>query len=468
MLFSSPEFLIFFFVLIGILLLSRSNRLKKALLLGASYFFYGYWDYRFTLLMVSMTVVNYYVGVKIGQTQNPQKKRWLFIGIVFNLTILGFFKYFNFFTNSFNSVFNTFNINLSTLDIILPIGISFITFEVISYIVDIYRGTISSAKNIWDFALLVAFFPHLIAGPILRPNQFLPEINKPIQLNLNNFSCGIQLFLLGLVRKVVIADSLAMFVDSVFKHPIDYSSTTVWLAIFAYAIQIYCDFCGYSDMAIGVARILGFDIPINFDLPYISRSITEFWRRWHISLSSWLRDYLYIPLGGNRLGKLRQYLNLMIVMLLGGLWHGASWNFFCWGGLHGSALAIHKLYSDSVLKESREKETSWLYQLGSTIVTFLFICLTWIFFRSSDFSTSTLMLQKLFLLSDPNGVNWYPTALVVSFPILILCDCVAKILYQGRMLNLNSFRGLAIFFFVLFGVFFLSPSNPSPFIYFQF
>ncbi len=466
MIFSSPQFLIFFVVLVGILLLARSNPLKKAVLLGASYFFYGYWDYRFVFLMAAMTIVNYTVGRKIGSTIEAKKTRWLIAGIVFNLTVLGFFKYFNFFIDSLNPILNALNLNLSHLEIVLPIGISFITFEVISYISDIYRGTGTSAKTIWDFALLVAFFPHLVAGPILRSSQFLPEIQKRIHLNLDNFSYGVQLFLLGLVRKVVIADRLALFVDTVFKNPADYSSITLWLAVLAYAIQIYCDFCGYSDMAIGVARILGFDIPRNFDLPYLSRSITEFWRRWHISLSNWLRDYLYIPLGGNRHGKVRQYYNLMIVMLLGGLWHGASWNFVVWGGLHGAALAVHKLYSDVVPRS--KKPTAWFYQLFAGVATFTFVCLTWIFFRSSDFSKSMFMLQKLFHLIDSAGVNWFSTTLTIAIPALILADYAGNQLNQGVRLSLSSLRGLCVFFFVLFGIFFLTPKNPAPFIYFQF
>ena len=466
MLFSSPKFFVFFAVVLGILLLARSNGFKKAVLLGASYFFYGYWDYRFVALLAGMTIVNYAVGLKIESTLNAEKKRWLITGITFNLLVLGFFKYFNFFIDSINPALNALNLNLSNLQIILPIGISFITFEVISYTTDIYRGTGKSAKTIWDFALLVAFFPHLIAGPILRSSQFLPEIQKRIHINLDNFSDGAQIFLLGLVRKVVIADRLALFVDQVFKQPADYSTITLWLAIVAYAIQIYCDFCGYSDMAIGTAKILGFEIPKNFDVPYISRSITEFWRRWHISLSNWLRDYLYIPLGGNRQGKVRQYCNLMIVMLLGGLWHGASWNFVIWGGLHGGALAVHKLYSDALPKE--RKLTAWYYQLFAGIITFLFVCLTWIFFRSPDFSTSMFMFQKLFCIVDPVGANWFTTSMAIAVPTLILTDYFGARLNQGVRLSLSSLPGLCMFFFVAFGVLFLAPDHPAPFIYFQF
>lgn len=466
MIFSSLEFFVFFSVLIGILLLARSQGFKKIILLGASYFFYGYWDERFVFLLAALTIVNYAIGFQIESTQNPEKKRWLIAGITFNLIVLGFFKYFNFFIDSLNLGLNVLNLNLSNLRIILPIGISFITFEVISYLADIYRGTSRPAKTFWDFALLVAFFPHLISGPILRSSQFLGEIEKGIHLNRENFSQGAQLFLLGLVRKVIVADRLALFVNEVFKQPADYSAMTLWFAVIGYAIQLYCDFCGYSDMAIGTAKILGFDIPKNFATPYLSRSITEFWRRWHISLSNWLRDYLYIPLGGDRRGKVQQYGNLMIVMLLGGLWHGASWNFVVWGGLHGGALVVHKLYADRIPKSSVTQ--AWDYQLCANFVTLLFVCLTWIFFRSSDFSTSLFILQKLWGVIDPTGINWFATALAIAVPMFILTDYAGHQLAQGMRLRLSSLPGLCAFFFVMFGVLFLAPAQPAPFIYFQF
>ncbi len=498
MIFSSIEYFLFFTIVLLLMVFVKPSQVKKKILLIASYYFYAYWDYRFVFLMFAMTCFNYYAGLKIELNKDAKSKgRWLLGSIVFNLCILGFFKYFNFFVNSTNVLLNPLHVRLPYLGIILPIGISFITFEVMSYTIDIYRNINKSAKSFWDFALLVAFFPHLIAGPILKPKQFLPEIEHDIIIKWENVSYGLQIFLLGLVRKVFIADRLAIFVDTVFKRPQDFSSITLWLTVIAYAIQIYCDFCGYTDMAIGSAKCLGFDVPKNFDIPYISQSITEFWRRWHISLSTWLRDYLYIPLGGNRKGKQRQYFNLLITMLLGGLWHGASWNFVAWGGLHGTALAIHKMYTELVPKEKKisrsveldAKQTVrkllagqpailgffmpiylrlYFYNFLAWFFTFIFVCLAWVFFRSTDFSISLFIIQKMFCLTNSAGINWYATSLFVTIPALIISDYVGSQLGKGFKLQLDTFKGLFVLFFVLFGLLLLSPQNPSPFIYFQF
>lgn len=499
MIFSSVEFFVFFAIVLLLMTFIKSSRIKRGILLISSYYFYAYWDYRFAFLMFVLTYVNYYVGLKIESSKNLRiKRKWLIGSIVFNLSVLGFFKYFNFFIDSANGLLNFFNVKLPFLEIILPIGISFITFEVMSYTIDVYRDINKSAKSFWDFALLVAFFPHLIAGPILKPKQFLPEIEHDITITWQNLNYGIQIFLLGLVRKIVIADRLAMFVDPVFKSPQDFSSITLWLAVIAYAIQIYCDFCGYTDMAIGAARCLGFYVPKNFDIPYISQNVTEFWRRWHISLSTWLRDYLYIPLGGNRKGKRRQYINLLITMLLGGLWHGASWNFVVWGGLHGTALAIHKIYVEHIRKEEKVNKstelnfknqalsnasttqmailgfvnpvylTSYLYSFLAWFVTIVFVCLTWVFFRSTDFSISSLIIQKMFYLTNSTGINWYATSLLIAIPTLMVSDYVGSQLNKDVKLQLNTFKGLFVLFFVVFGLIFLAPQNSSPFIYFQF
>lgn len=467
MIFSSVEFIVFFVIVLLLMRVVKKSNFKRVILLVSSYYFYSYWDYRFAFLMLAMTGFNYYAGLKIESRKSLKTpKTWLIISIIFNLSILGFFKYFNFFIDSLNFLLNSLNTKLPFLGIILPVGISFITFEVMSYTIDIYRGINKSAKSFWDFALLVAFFPHLIAGPILKPKQFLPEIEKDVLVKRENLSYGAQIFLLGLVRKVVIADRLAMFVDPVFKSPQDFSSITVWMAVIAYAIQIYCDFCGYTDMAIGVAKCLGFDIPKNFDIPYISQSVTEFWRRWHISLSTWLRDYLYIPLGGNRKGKLRQYINLFLTMLLGGLWHGSSWNFVAWGGLHGIALMSHKIYMENTIKKYEIK--SYLYKFIAWLFTMTFICVTWVFFRSTDFSISLLILKKMFYLTNPEGINWYATSLLLAIPILMSCDYVGSQLNKEVKLQLSTFKGQFFIFFVLLGLVFLAPQNPAPFIYFQF
>jgi len=462
MIFSSWQYLIFFIAVFTLIMLLKSNKLQKGILLIASYFFYGFWDYRFLFLMFIMSFVSYFIGNKIYES-TEKKKKWLTLGIVFNLSVLGFFKYFNFFIGSLNSLLANLHVKLSFLEIILPVGISFITFEVISYTIDIYRGSNKPAKTFWDLALLVAFFPHLVAGPILKPSHFLPQLDNRITFSWDNIERGIQLFLLGLVKKVLIADRLALFADPVFKNPVEYSSITVWLAVIAYALQIYCDFSGYSDMALGSAKCFGFDIPLNFNLPYISKNITEFWRRWHISLSTWLREYLYIPLGGNRKGKTRQYLNLAIVMLLGGLWHGASWNFVVWGGLHGIGLAVHKIFMDFTGKKNNAP--SGPFTIFNWAVTFCFVCLAWVFFRSSDFSVSWFMVQKMLFLTNWEGVNWYATSLLVIIPIMVAGHFLNPNKYT---LNLNTFSGVFILIFTLLALVFLAPFTASPFIYFQF
>ncbi|MEM9089892.1 MAG: MBOAT family protein [Cyanobacteria bacterium P01_F01_bin.53] len=475
MIFSSIEFFLFFAAVILFLTLAKGQQTKKYFLLAASYFFYGYWDWRFTFLMLAMTVVNYVLGHCVERARSLRIKRLsLVTAIVFDLGVLGFFKYYNFFVESANYALRSLgslsgasqSAGLSSLDIILPVGISFITFQVMAYVIDIYRGVTGSAETFWDFALLTAFFPQLVAGPILKAKQFLPELQKKIVIRPQNLLFGAQLFLLGLFRKVVIADRLAIYVDGVFDQPQDFSTPTVWLAVIAYAIQIYCDFSGYSDMAIGAARCLGYEIPINFNLPYISRSITEFWRRWHISLSTWLREYLYIPLGGNRKGKPRQYLNLWLVMLIGGLWHGASWNFVLWGALHGTALAVHKFYADTI--RSHIKLPSFIYNGLTWLLTLLFVCSTWVLFRVTDFSSAFVILQKMYLYAPMGGINWYSTGLMIALPAVIVADYLGHVLNQGRYLKLNRFSHWFWISFWLLGLLFLAPQDPQPFVYFQF
>ena len=469
MIFSSPEFFTFFGCVLLFMWLARGQQTKKHFLLAASYFFYGYWDWRFTFLMLAMTAVNYALGLAIESASSQQIRRLSLVSaIVFDLGVLGFFKYYNFFTDSANQLLQLANISLPQLSIILPVGISFITFQVMAYVIDIYRGEAISANTFWDFALLTAFFPQLIAGPILKAKQFLPELQKKIIIRRENLLLGMQIFLLGLFRKVLIADRLALFVDTVFESPQDFSSITTWLAVIAYAIQIYCDFSGYSDMAIGAAKCLGYDIPINFNIPYISRSITEFWRRWHISLSTWLREYLYIPLGGNRKGKLRQYANLWIVMLLGGLWHGASWNFVLWGALHGTALAAHKFYADFLYDKGKPQFV--LYKGLTWAGTFLFVCTTWVFFRAATFPNAFTILQSMYSWSafTSGGINWYATGLLIAVPGVVVADYLGRLLNQGKYIRFNRFSHWFWLSFWLLGFLFLAPQDPQPFVYFQF
>lgn len=467
MIFSSIDYLIFFIIVLFLMIVIKSKQIKKGILLVASYYFYAYWDYRFVLLMFFMSLVNYFVGIKLERSNFQHiKKRWLIISVIFNLTILGFFKYFNFFIDNANLILKNFHTQLPFLKIILPIAISFITFEIMSYIIDIYRNENKSAKSFWDLALLVAFFPHLVAGPILKPKHFLPQLNNEIKIKWENVEYGLQIFLMGMIKKIIVADNLALFVDPVFNNPYSYSALTIWLAVLAYSIQIFCDFSGYTDMAIGSAKCLGFEIPPNFNMPYISKNITEFWRRWHISLSTWLKEYLYFSLGGNRKGKIRQYINLFIVMFLGGLWHGASWNFAVWGCMHGMALAIHKFYSEHF--HNKNFENLVIYKFICWLVTLLFVCTTWVFFRAQNFVISSFIIKKMYYLADPSGIKWYATSIILLLPVIIISHFVGNRMNKYVYIKLNTVYGLFIMFFILFALIFLQPTASTPFIYFQF
>ncbi len=465
MIFTSVQYLGFFAIILFLLRVIPVNKYKKMLLLGASYLFYSFWDYRFVALIVAMTLINHAASAIISRSDdNRVRKLWLAISVIANLSVLGFFKYYNFFVESANVFLDQWGLGFPLLDIILPVGISFVTFEVMSYTIDIYRKEIKS-HSFWDFSLLVVFFPHLVAGPILKPRLFLPQLEKDIVIRRDNVVSGMQIFIFGVVKKVVIADNIAHFVDPVFADPGMYDSLTVWCAVLGYAVQIYCDFSGYSDMAIGSARCMGLTIPRNFNMPYLSLNVTEFWRRWHISLSTWLREYLYFSLGGNRKGKLRQYINLTIVMLLGGLWHGASWNFVVWGLLHGIGLAVHKAYFDFVLK--KKAVASRVYRFCSWLVTLVFVCFTWVFFRSPSFATSGEILAKMFSFGSP-GVFWFYPLWGVCLALVIAAHFAGMKLSDYPQVDVRSFRGLFIIFFVLLGILFLMPVNSSPFIYFQF
>lgn len=346
MLFNSFDFLIFFpIVFIAYWVLNYDLKKQNLLLLVSSYVFYAWWDWRFLSLIIISSFIDYKVGSKIfTSTTKKQRKSWLLVSLVANLGLLSFFKYYNFFAESFADLANIFGWqpNSLTLNIILPVGISFYTFQTLSYTIDIYRKQFQPTKDVLSFFTYIAFFPQLVAGPIERASNLLPQIEKKREFKKEWFNEGAIQILVGLFRKIVIADTLGTYVDAIYSDVGIYNSTTIVLATFFYAFQIYFDFAGYSDIAIGTAKLLGFKFHQNFNLPYFSKSLTEFWRKWHMSLSYWLRDYLYVSLGGNRKGIKITYRNLMLTMLLGGLWHGSSWNFVIWGGIHGIVLSIEK------------------------------------------------------------------------------------------------------------------------------
>ena len=460
MIFSSIGY-VAFLALVLIFLATISNlRLQKIGLLIASYYFYSRWDWRFVALLLSLTLTTFYCVKMLRRGLN--RKFWLTVCVASSLGTLGYFKYTNFFLSTVNGAAG---LHLSLLDVVLPVGISFIVFEVISYAVDVYRGDQKFEESLIDFAILVAFFPHLVSGPILKPNHFLPQLKRPTAITLSNLSAGLQLFLWGLMKKILVADRLAPFVDTVFKHPGSFSPLTTWLGVIAYAIQIYGDFSGYTDMAIGSAKMMGFEIPQNFDLPYLSRNISDFWRRWHISLSTWLRNYLYIPLGGNRKGKARMYINLAVVMLLGGLWHGASWNFCLWGGLHGFGLATHKMLVDRKFWPKIPERIAYFLSWGFTLI---FVVTAWVPFRSSEWSATTTILAKMYGLAPGARVHWISTSLVYAVPCLVLADYASRMWFKHKRLHLTRFTHQLAFFLAAIGILVLAPPTSSPFIYFQF
>ncbi|MCB0166214.1 MAG: MBOAT family protein [Anaerolineae bacterium] len=443
-----------------------TSKYRKLLLLAASYYFYANWDYRFTALIFASTVVDYIAGRLLQHGKNPTyRNSVLLISIGFNLGLLGFFKYYNFFIDSATVVLSSWGLGVSNLDIILPVGISFYTFQTMSYTIDVYRRNLDAVDDFFDFALFVAFFPQLVAGPIVRAADFLPQLKKPVTISGSNIWAGSQIFIIGLFKKLMIADAVAPFVDGVYNYPGYFSSTTVWLAVLAYALQIYCDFSGYSDMAIGAARMFGFQFERNFNMPYLSKDITEFWRRWHISLSSWLRDYLYISLGGNRKGTLRTYANLMITMILGGLWHGASWNFVIWGALHGLALAFHKLW-----RSQTKGVTVPGLSLLSWLITFLFVVMVWVLFRAQDWPTMMTVYGKL-LFINPMGAAWYYHAAFAAFGWAIIGHIAGSLRTGDELVFFKtpySYRVAFVTITVLLIIYVFAPTNVSPFIYFQF
>jgi alginate O-acetyltransferase complex protein AlgI len=406
LLFNSGFFLFLFTGFLWIyIVLSPTHRPKLIFVTLFSLYFYYKSSGVYFVLLIFAAIVDFTLAHAIYNTHTPWKKKfYIVLTLVINLGLLGYFKYTNLLYQAFCGISGQ---PFAPLDIFLPVGVSFFTFQSLSYTLDVYRGTLKPVDHIIDYAFFVSFFPQLVAGPIVRAADFIPQIYKPTVVTREMFGRAVFLIGCGLFKKAVISDYISInFVDRVFDAPTLYTGLENLFAVYGYALQIYCDFSGYSDMAIGIALLLGFHFNINFDSPYQSLNITEFWRRWHISLSTWLRDYLYISLGGNRKGKLRTYLNLMITMLLGGLWHGASWRFMIWGGLHGAALAFHKLVSDKLALEVHGRQSTvhgnarmqvaagW-WKVASWFITFHFVCFCWIFFRAYDLEIVGQMLSQI-------------------------------------------------------------------------
>ncbi len=468
MVFNSFEFAVFFIlVTVGFWSVASSRTARMSLLLVASYYFYMSWNWKFAGLIFGSTILDYLVGAQIFKASDKKaKKRWLLVSMAGNLGCLGVFKYFNFFADSVNAFFSRLGLEMAMAnwELILPVGISFYTFQTMSYTIDIYRGELKPTKSFLDFAVFVAFFPQLVAGPIVRASEFLPQLKQEPRFSDRKALDGISQILFGLFKKICIGDALAAaLVDPAFNNPEHFSGVTLLFAVYGYAMQIYCDFSGYSDVAIGAAKVLGFNLPLNFNRPYLAASITEFWRRWHLSLSTWLRDYLYIPLGGNRKGSRRTYINLMVTMLLGGLWHGAAWNFVIWGGLHGVFLGMERFVPKKVDIPSIINK-----RLFRQLLTFHLVCLTWILFRANSAENGFLILKRITSLAD--GVSGlsphFLIPLLVGFTLHFLPSRLKSEL-SDKFTVLPSWAqaivvGGGIFIFMIIGV------DDVPFIYFQF
>lgn len=493
MLFPTLDFALFFMVVFAVSWkLRRAQSLRKLFLVLASYFFYGYWDWRFTLLLFCSTLINYLAGDLLA-VSHPKyqkfRKAIVAIAVILNLTILGFFKYYGFFLENLDDLLRSLNLerDLIFLEIILPVGISFFTFQGMSYVIDVYRKQIKPVTSILDLFLYISFFPQLVAGPIVRARHFLPQLNQPPQLTRRMVSIGIVLILIGLFKKMVIANYLStVLVDQVFFDPSQYSAGDILLAVYGYAVQIYCDFSGYSDIAIGVAALLGYRFNRNFNQPYRARSLQDFWRRWHISLSTWLRDYLYKPLGGSHGTPAQTRRNLMITMVLGGIWHGATWTFIVWGLIHGAGLLIERTIRQSLTTPARqltgyggglagmvmsvsEAGGRGIYRILSPIITFHFVCLAWIFFRSQTFTGALEMLNGLVTRFDPPSLATPFIVLLVTASILShflppdMIQRTAMVIRNWNALWLGLLLGIGIFL-----IHAIAPPGVAPFIYFQF
>jgi alginate O-acetyltransferase complex protein AlgI len=470
MLFDTLQYWVFFAVTIA-LVGSLPHREGKIVLVALSYVFYAFWDVRFLSLLAGSTLANYIFGITLESRQGAARKFMLATAVAFNIAVLGFFKYFNFFVASFASLFGVSSTG-AIINIVLPVGVSFFTFESIAYVTDIYRRDVRAVRNPVDFALFVSFFPHLIAGPIIRPANFFPQAAAPQPLDAADVNWGLLQILKGLIKKVVFADFLGPIADACFRGTA-YDGMTVApiFGVLAFSFQIYFDFSGYTDIARGCAALLGYRFPPNFERPYLAVNVAEFWRRWHISLSTWLRDYLYFPLGGNRNGTARTYINLLIVMGLGGLWHGANWTFLLWGIYHGVLLVLHRIWRSILeLRKPARLDEGLLITPISIAVTFIFVTIGWIPFRAQDLPTAIRIFRGLLTTPDLLFLEKVP-----GFSILILFSLLYCLIDRGRWLQ-HAFvkhasvwlaglvTGLLLWLLEVFGQF----DTAVPFIYFQF
>jgi|SRR4051794_10776510 len=463
MLFVEFRFFWFFIAVFAVYWTLRDNRSRKMWLLFVSYIFYAAWNWKFVFLLIASSLLDYFVGTMLARTSDPPGRRaWLILSLTANLGTIAFFKYCNFFIESAATLLAWLGLpaSLHTLHIIIPVGVSFYTFHSMSYTIDVYRGRMRPVRSVLDVCAFIGFFPQMVAGPIVRAVLFLPQLETARRFENVDVRGALVLFLGGFVKKACIADAVAPFSDKYFAAPEHFTAGSAWVGVLFYAIQIYCDFSGYTDMAIACARLLGYELTINFNFPYFARDIADFWHRWHISLSTWLRDYLYIPLGGNRGPSWLIYRNIMITMLLGGLWHGGAWTFVIWGGLHGIALVIHREWTR--LGRPLPLPISWL-------LTIYWVCVAWIFFRAGTLERA-LVATKSFVFFRDAGPEQLGTSMLLL--VVLVLGTVHWMNFRGlfrdwwRRVPAPAFAagyGCAAAIVLLF-----IPPHYAPFIYFQF
>ena len=488
MLFNSLQFVVFFPIVIILYFLIPYKK-RWILLLIASYYFYMCWKVDYILLIIISTLIDYICSNKMSQIKEKVKrKKWLLISIFSNIGILFGFKYFNFFSENIQTLFNNYNVfyEMPLFNVLLPVGISFYTFQTLSYTIDVYNNKTPAQRHLGVFAVYVSFFPQLVAGPIERSNHLLPQFFREHDFSYIRVKAGLQKMLWGFFKKIVIADNLAILVDGVYNNVDNYSGLTLIVATIFFTFQIYCDFSGYSDIAIGTAKVMGFELRENFKRPYFSKSIREFWQRWHITLSTWFRDYVYIPLGGNRTIKWRWYYNVFITFLVSGLWHGANWTFVIWGALHGTYLIIALVLTNPKKQFSSliQKQSKSFNKLLDVTITFILVAFAWIFFRANNLDDAIYIISNLFvnyneilnlseLRTQFRGIGLFQEDLIKCF-LLIL----ALFLYSSYERSGNVWEKLqekpkwirwSIYYILVYGILFVAPhSNVNNFIYFQF
>lgn len=485
MLFNSIDFVVFLPIVFVLYWLARQNlRAQNLIVVVSSYIFYGWWDWRFLTLILFSTIVDYWVGWSLkSQSKEHKRKLLLLISIFVNLGFLGFFKYYNFFLDNFVSVFTFFGneIEMNRLDIILPVGISFYTFQTMSYTIDVYRRKLEPTKNFIAFASFVSFFPQLVAGPIVRAKQLLPQFYLKRVFDYTKAADGLRQILWGLFKKVVIADNCAEYVNLIFDNPEKYDGSTLLMGGVLFAFQIYGDFSGYSDIAIGTARLFGIDLPKNFAFPYFSRDIAEFWRRWHISLSTWFRDYLYIPLGGSRGSIKMQIRNIFIIFIVSGFWHGANWTFIIWGGLNALFFLPLLLFKKNRNNIEIVAEGKWFPSIKEAVMigfTFFITVLAWIFFRAENLSHAIEYLYGIFDLSlftipdlpDFGGKRRAHTILYLLVFLNVIEWIGRSDNFALEKIGLHWSRPIrwTFYSFIIFIIGMYMQTQEMPFIYFQF